>query len=194
MPSGKTHDRLTWIFAPAVLLVGWVLSQQLAVSATAALAFVFAGLMFSGDLDLKSVQYKRWGWLRWIWIPYQRTVPHRSPFSHGPVLGTLTRLLYLSAWMFLLFWLWTRLVLWLAQMSLAEQSFVAVRQLLQTLQGRPDLLVASLSGLWLGALSHTLADETLSCWKRWRRKLSGGKSKKTRPGNRRSVHRKPAKR
>ncbi|MEZ0373348.1 MAG: metal-binding protein, partial [Candidatus Sericytochromatia bacterium] len=79
MPSGKTHDRVTWISAPVVALLAWLLSQQLVVSAVATLAYVFAGLMFSGDLDVKSVQYKRWGWLRWIWIPYQKSVSHRSP-------------------------------------------------------------------------------------------------------------------
>ena len=170
MPSCKTHDRVTWISAPVVALLAWLLSQQLVVSAVATLAYVFAGLMFSGDLDVKSVQYKRWGWLRWIWIPYQKSVSHRSPFSHGPVLGTLTRLLYLSAWVLLLFWLWTRIALWFEQASLARQSFAAARQLAQILQARPVLLVAVLAGLWLGALSHTLADESLSRWKRWRKR------------------------
>lgn len=169
MPSGKTHDRVTWLSAPLVMGGAWLFSQRLGASLALTLAFLFAGLMFSGDLDTKSVQYKRWGWLRWIWIPYQKAVRHRSPFSHGPVLGTLTRLLYLSVWILSIFWLWTTATYRLAQASLTQQSYAAVGQLAQTLQGRPDLLVAGLAGLWLGALSHTLADETVSRWKRWRK-------------------------
>lgn len=189
MPSGKTHDRVTWISAPVVGVSAWLIGGRLGASAVATLAFVFAGLMFSGDLDVKSVQYKRWGWLRWIWIPYQKAVKHRSPFSHGPVLGTLTRLLYLSGWILLFFWIWTRSMLWLAQADLARQSFAAAGQMTQTLQGRPDLLIAGLAGLWLGALSHTLADETVSRWKRWRKGSKAGKSRKKVPARRAAARR-----
>ena len=35
--------------------------------------------------------------LWWIyWFPYRKLIPHRSPLSHWPVIGTLGRLLYLS--------------------------------------------------------------------------------------------------
>jgi uncharacterized metal-binding protein len=35
--------------------------------------------------------------LWWIyWFPYRMILPHRSPFSHWPVIGTIGRLLYLS--------------------------------------------------------------------------------------------------
>lgn len=170
MPSGKTHDRVTWICAPVVALLAWLISAKLSTTALATGCFVFAGLMFSGDLDLKSVQYKRWGFLRWIWLPYQRLVPHRSPFSHGPVLGTLTRLLYLSLWVLLLFGLGSRLALWLRQDALLAQSRIATGTLAATLWARPDWLAAILAGLWLGALSHTAADETVSRFKRWRRR------------------------
>ena len=170
MPSGKTHDQITWFSAPLLALLVWLLGRRLDICLALTASYVFAGLMFSGDLDLKSVQYKRWGWLRWIWIPYQKCVPHRSPFSHGPVLGTLTRLLYLSAWILLLFWLLSQIATWLDQTSLAEQSAGLIRLLLQTLRAQPEWIVALLGGIWLGALSHTLADESLSRWKRWRRK------------------------
>lgn len=178
MPSGKTHDQVTWFSALPVALGAWLLTENLTLTALAAASFVFAGLMFSGDLDLKSVQYKRWGWLRWIWIPYQKSIPHRSPFSHGPVLGMLIRMIYLSAWLLLGFWLFTRLALWLEQAALAEQSFAAVSQVLNALRSRPEWAVAIIAGLWLGALSHTLADESVSLLKRWLKRWRKPRRKK----------------
>jgi uncharacterized metal-binding protein len=53
------------------------------------------GYWLSPDLDIKSRPFLRWGILRFIWLPYQRFIPHRSPLSHAPVLGSVIRLLYL---------------------------------------------------------------------------------------------------
>ena len=170
MPAGKTHDKITWLCLSPVLAASWFLSHDLKVCASAGLSFVFAGLMFSGDLDVKSVQYKRWGWFKWIWLPYQRLVSHRSPLSHGPVLGVLTRLLYVSLWFVLLFVLWSWLAQQLQQQDLLAQSLESVRSLSHWLKSQPMVLIGGLAGLWLGGLSHTLADELGSHWKRFRRK------------------------
>lgn len=178
MPAGKTHDKITWFSSLPVLGLAWLCTQRLGVSLILALSFLFSGLMFSGDLDVKSVQYKRWGWFRWIWVPYQKWVPHRSPLSHGPVLGTLTRLVYLTVWLLLLFGLFTQSAGWLAQQELAAQSQTLMFQLTRRLQGHPKFLLAALAGLWLGALSHTWADELGSRWKKMRNKRSSQRSKR----------------
>lgn len=170
MPSGKTHDHFSWIFTPFVALLSWLACQDLHYSLIVSISFLFAGLMFSGDLDLKSVQYKRWGYLRWIWLPYQKWVRHRSAFSHGPVLGTITRLLYVSIWVMVIFGIWLQLNLYLEQQALQQQSFKLVLNLIKWSHQHPLTLVAVLMGLWLGALSHTLADEIGSAWKKLRRK------------------------
>jgi len=52
--------------------------------------------MFGPDLDLHSVQYKRWGPLL-LWIPYQNSTP--SLLSHGLIVGTTLRVLYLASWL-----------------------------------------------------------------------------------------------
>ncbi len=169
MPSGKTHDRFTWIFTPLVALGIWLACHDLNYSLVVSISFLFAGLMFSGDLDLKSVQYKRWGYLRWIWHPYQKWVRHRSAFSHGPVLGTITRLLYLSLWVLIIFGVWLQISLYLEQQVLQQQSLVLMHSLMKWSHQHPFTLIAILIGLWLGALSHTLADEIGSSWKRFRR-------------------------
>ena len=64
-------------------------------------------MYLSPDLDLVSRPFKRWGLLRWFWLPYQKLIPrHRHWISHGPVIGSAVRLVYLAAlvsplWFFL---------------------------------------------------------------------------------------------
>ncbi|MDO4535149.1 MAG: metal-binding protein [Clostridium perfringens] len=102
MASGKTHDKITLIFSPLVALIFLLLnihffSKNGAIFLTiiGVASYIFGGYMFSGDLDIKSNEFKRWGKLRFIWVPYQRFFKHRSIFSHGFILGPLIRILYL---------------------------------------------------------------------------------------------------
>ena len=93
MSSGPTHDKVTIILAPFILgglwyFIGW---QAIIV----ALAFLFAGFAFNGDLDLHSQVYNRWFLLKWIWIPYQQ-FGHRSFWTHGIIVGTIIRVLWLT--------------------------------------------------------------------------------------------------
>ncbi len=96
MASGKNHDRSILFASPIVLSVGgyyWGLEIGIIVGAS----HFIGGWYLSPDLDLKSLPWKRWGLLKFIWIPYQKFIPHRSPLSHAPVLGSAIRLLYLGA-------------------------------------------------------------------------------------------------
>lgn len=95
MASGKNHDRSILLATPLVLAVG---SYQfgLEIGVIAAASHFLGGYWLSPDLDIKSAPFLRWGVLRFIWIPYQRFIPHRSPLSHAPVLGSAIRLLYLA--------------------------------------------------------------------------------------------------
>ena len=68
----------------------------------AATAFVVGGLWLSPDLDTHSNALRRWGPLRFIWWPYRRLLPHRSVWSHGPVVGTAVRLCVLLGWLTIL--------------------------------------------------------------------------------------------
>jgi len=97
MPSGRTHDRITLWTLPLVSGIAYFLTQSGKLALILAGGFLFSGLMFGPDLDIHSVQYKRWGWLRWIWIPYRSAIRHRSHFSHGLIIGTFLRWVYLGA-------------------------------------------------------------------------------------------------
>lgn len=156
MPAGRTHDRITLWTLPIVVLVALRVTLSGWLTAVIGLGFLLGGWMFGPDLDIHSVQYKRWGWLRWIWLPYRGRIRHRSRWSHGPVIGTLVRVLYFS--------LWLGLGGIIAVDVLNEMDRTALtwgdlgHSLVWGLQRYwPDWL-ALLVGLELGALSHYGAD------------------------------------
>ena len=96
MASGKNHDRSILFTSPVVAIV--VGSHSLELGIVAASAHLLGGLYLSPDLDLKSIPFKRWGVLRVLWLPYQKLIPcHRHWLSHGVIVGSVVRLLYLAA-------------------------------------------------------------------------------------------------
>ena len=170
MPSGKTHDKITYFSAPIVLAATWGVTQNMKLAILTTASFFFAGFMFSGDLDTRSVQYKRWGPLKWLWVPYQKMVPHRSPFSHGLFLGMMARLTYLTFILGAGFFALTRLAVWLEFNQFASQFLQALHQIIEFIVNHPIYFGGGLIGLWLGGASHTLADEIVSRIKKARKK------------------------
>lgn len=99
MASGRNHDRAITITTP-IMLAAAIASDHADVGLIASAAYYLSGMYLSPDLDLVSRPYKRWGLLRFIWLPYQRLIPrHRHWLSHGPVIGSAVRLVYLAAWL-----------------------------------------------------------------------------------------------
>lgn len=99
MPGYKTHDKVG--FASVIPIAGASLyfGHTIQTTITLAIGIVVGTYFLSPDLDLHSRIYRRWGLLRWIWIPYQKVIPHRSWVSHsGPISATL-RLLYIALWL-----------------------------------------------------------------------------------------------
>ncbi len=148
MPSGRTHDRITWLSAPLAVGTALALSADWQAAFACGAAYVFSGLMFGGDLDIHSVQYLRWGPVRWIWLPYRRLMSHRSPLSHGLVIGTIGRLLYLA----LVVSLCTAAITWVGHWTLHPEG------LYSWVRGHWLLLTWIALGLEAGALSHSLSD------------------------------------
>lgn len=100
MPKGKKHDQLILQFLPLNLLIfiliAAILPVEVDIYGIMVISFyLFGGYYFSPDLDIDSSVFRRWKVLRFIWIPYKNIVPHRSIFSHGIIVGTITRILYL---------------------------------------------------------------------------------------------------
>jgi uncharacterized metal-binding protein len=142
MASGKNHDRAIYFATPVVgICIGYYLSPMLGL--ITASSHLLGGLYLSPDLDLKSLPWKRWGILRFLWLPYQR-IPHRHWLSHAPVIGSIGRLLYLGV--------------------LLSPVAIALYWELQPLQLGNDFrnsVAAALVGVELSALNHLLLDGLL---------------------------------
>ncbi|MDA0268341.1 MAG: metal-binding protein [Cyanobacteria bacterium] len=168
MPSGRTHDRITWTCLPLVALFGWLLTRHGGLTLVMVVGFLFGGLMFGPDLDVRSLQSKRWGWLGWIWRPYRSYLRHRSWLSHGPLAGTLGRLLYLGLWAAIVTLLGLEITTATGRMALTW------RELGQTLSWGlwtyRGIWFALAIGIEIGAMSHSLSDWAVSRWKRTQRR------------------------
>ncbi|MEM1368349.1 MAG: metal-binding protein [Cyanobacteria bacterium P01_H01_bin.15] len=167
MPSGRTHDRITLLCLPAFTALCWWGFKDARYALLAGSAFLFSGLMFGPDLDIHSQQYKRWGPLRWLWLPYQKLLRHRSLWSHGFLVGTLGRILYLGFWLMLGLGGGQLIYSWLTKTPLLNVGFQQLRPLSEEL--RADAISIWL-GLETGAMSHSLSDWVVSFYKKRRKK------------------------
>jgi uncharacterized metal-binding protein len=162
MPSGRTHDAITFALAVPTFFLTWRLTESASLAGFLTGAFLFGGLMFGPDLDTQSVQYTRWGIFRFLWFPYKVVFAHRSRWSHGLILGTLFRVVYFAGALTL----FGALIFYLAAIirNAAPPDVAQIRELWETIGfwTRENLgdyaIIAVLVGLWWGAASHTLTD------------------------------------
>ena len=140
MASGRSHDRAVYFATPIVGIVAASYSIELGI--IAASSHGLAGIFLSPDLDTVSKPFKRWGVLKFLWIPYQKYIPHRSPLSHAPLLGSAIRLLYLAVLL---------LPLWIIFPGLREIEWAITW----------EKAIAFLVGIELSALNHLLLDGLL---------------------------------
>lgn len=160
MPNGVTHDKITYITTPLVALGTTVVTGNTEATILVTGAYLFAGLMFSGDLDLPSVQFYRWKALKFIWIPYQKIFSHRSIWTHWPLLGTVVRLLYLYLW-------FSVGLLGLNLFSSSGFNYIEdQKEVLTFLLGYQHYLIPAFIGLVLGAFSHSAADYSVTWYKK----------------------------
>lgn len=162
MPSGRTHDVITFLLAAPAFAGAYSYSGNLAAASAVAGSFLFGGLMFGPDLDTVSRQYSRWSILRVLWIPYKGFFKHRSRFSHGLIFGALIRVVYFLGVVSLI-----ALALILAAAMIGgyredpitaiSSSWRTVGNLIRRDFGAQFPLLVFL-GLWLGAASHTFTD------------------------------------
>src|SRR5262249_23239025 len=111
--------------------------------------------------------------LKIIWKPYQVILPHRSKYSHGPVIGTIIRIAYFLV----MFSLLGATILYIrhryvhVQETTWEAEFTSIREELFSVWKNTDkhYFWGIFGGLWLGALSHTTADIVWSTIKKLRR-------------------------
>lgn len=97
MASGKNHDKGIFLQTPIVFAIAASTTQNIGLTVAATTAHLIGGLFLSPDLDCPSRPYYRWGVLRFIWLPYMKLVipHHRHVLSHGLILGSLVRIIYI---------------------------------------------------------------------------------------------------
>ena len=162
MPSGKTHDAITFLFVAPIFAAAWKITENIPISAVITVAFLFGGLMFGPDLDTMSKQYTRWSLFRFLWYPYQKVFPHRSRWSHGLVFGTLLRVVYFMGVLTIVsFFAAYILAIYtggdLPRIVEFAQTWKQIGEYIRTNIG--DYAMPSVfAGLWLGAASHTFTD------------------------------------
>ena len=109
MSDGKTHATATTALIFPVAMASLLLHPSDPFSAMAAGAIGCAtGLIIDPDLDIDDITRSEWQMIKKLWIvgmlwvtlwyPYAWLIPHRSPLSHWPLLGTAGRVLYLLLW------------------------------------------------------------------------------------------------
>lgn len=167
MPGAQTHDMITLVTGVALLPATWILSpdRSLATASIITAGHLISGFLFSCDLDIDSLEYRRWGPLRLIWWPYKEAMPHRSWLSHGLVIGPLLRLAYFGVIVYGLLWLGLNVSgntpLW----NELRQSFTST---IRTYSGQT---YGFLIGFVLGGAAHSIPDwistGTKRAWNQW---------------------------
>lgn len=162
MPSGKTHDAITFILAVPTFAVTWIYTQSLPLSTIVTATFLFGGLMFGPDLDTQSKQYTRWSIFSFLWYPYKVFFKHRSRWSHGLVFGTLIRIIYFMGVLTLFSFFITFLYMIYSGGEMPKlmefaKSWQEIGTFVRVSFGEYAFPAVFL-GLWLGAASHTFTD------------------------------------
>ena len=162
MPSGQTHDAITFLLAVPSAIAGYIFTHSVVSASVIGVAFLFGGLMFGPDLDTVSRQYSRWLMLRFLWFPYRHFFKHRSRFSHGLIFGALIRVIYfmgvVTAAVF------AGAAVWAAysggkvpQIAEIMSVWGVIGNFIRSNLG-DHFLITAFFGLWLGAASHTFTD------------------------------------
>jgi len=162
MPSGKTHDAITFFLVAPTFAATWKLTESLPLALIVTAAFLFGGLMFGPDLDTHSKQYTRWSIFCYLWYPYQAFFKHRSRWSHGLIFGTLLRVVYFMGALTILSFLVVFPITFYTGGELPNlmeffKAWQNVGEYFRADFGEFVFLYVFI-GLWLGAASHTLTD------------------------------------
>lgn len=165
MPSGKVHDKVSFALLPLVAGGSYYITNDIKQTGILSVSYIFSALMFSGDLDIRSKQTNRWKFLKFIWIPYKKMFRHRSKFTHGVVLGTIIRVLYLTAVIIGFLILGN-----LFSNFIFGKEVVDIKMFIENSKNiiieNSQIVLTIFIGLMIGSLSHSLTDFLHSAFRR----------------------------
>lgn len=149
MANYKTHSIFNIFFALPLLIVGVYFSlypsiEQLLIFSS---AFIYTTLFMSPDMDLayKIKWYSVRGMISLPFRIYSRVFRHRG-ISHSLLLGSITRILWLACFIFLMLYLFN----WI---FFSKQSLVTTYTLYK------EELLYGFFGIWLADSAHLLLDK-----------------------------------
>ncbi len=157
MPSGRVHSFTTALLAGGLYYGAY--RAGIPIGDCIALAGgCLAGILLTPDLDvnrgsISNYHARRLGGcvlgLAWglLWKPYASIVPHRSIFSHAPIIGTVLRLGYL-------------VMVYLLVVGLLGLTGIKVA-------GLPAWLPMAFTGLALADILHWILDNSIRSNQKW---------------------------
>lgn len=107
MPKGPTHTRATVGLTVALSIASFAYVPRIGPASLAMIPGCLLGILVSPDLDVRRGSYSHFLIYKYIgvipervwfyfWFLYSRMIPHhRSLWSHGPIIGTLIRVIYI---------------------------------------------------------------------------------------------------
>ena len=170
MPSGRTHDRITVLSVIPITILFYFIFRRKELILWFGLSYIFSGLMFGPDLDIYSLQYKRWGIGRWIWLPYQYSFKHRSFLSHGFLIGTIIRLIYFFV-IVMIFTIFINMVIQFFLGSTYNWWILFTTNYNKLRAQYLEEAVTIFLSLELGSMSHTISDTLVTNFKRLKTKF-----------------------
>lgn len=168
MASGKAHDKITIITSPFVAVIFFLINfsnskeigNTIVFTIVGVAVYIFGGYMFSGDIDIESIEFNRWGPFKVIWSLYQRLFSHRSIFTHGFILGPAIRILYVYG----IYLIICALLYALEVINLSTSEVIKATALF--MEENKQLLFNIILALFLGSGLHTVTDLIYSFFKK----------------------------
>jgi uncharacterized metal-binding protein len=171
MPDGRTHDNITLVTASfaAPICFGLLFDGNPGQAAVAVGSYLVSGLLFSDDLDTHSIEYKRWRLLRFLWLPYQKLMPHRSWLSHGLIIGPALRILYFAGMGTLALWLLLTALSRVIPLDAGGLVGGLLSAIARSIIDNPEWWGVAFLGFMMGSVTHVVSDTIWTWWRRlWR--------------------------
>lgn len=174
MASGVAHHKINLLALLGILATASLYGLPHHDLVGIGLGGAVSTLLLSPDLDLRqSISSRAWGLMSVVWLPYHRLFRHRQ-LSHWPLVGTMTRLIYL--WLVAEVLGQTLLTLWSlpdhgellpAFQEATTQLHHHKLDILAAIDEHPRLSLAFFGGLVAGDLLHLVVDWVTSLYRRF---------------------------
>lgn len=168
MPDGRMHDAITLVTASfmAPICYGLTMEGEPGRATLFLGSYLVSGLLFSDDLDIDSIEYKRWRLFRFLWLPYQKLVPHRSWLSHGLIVGPLLRILYFAGVCTLVLWLALTALSRIISLDAGGLVGALLSAIARSIIAHPEWWGVAFVGFVLGSVTHIISDWLWTWWRR----------------------------